>query len=126
MSALDLTLAETEDSPRLRSVTKGAVSQRELHTRDKAKGAGAVITQVKERQAEVTSPVQTWLPGGTSAGGHSLWGIAGTLLSSHPNLLPGLLARDQEAVYSLSQGHRGGSESHIWVLGVSPGLVGTW
>lgn len=126
MSVLDLTLTETEDSPRQRSVTKGAVSQRELRTRGKAEGAGAVITQVKEWQAEETSPAQTWAARWYKCWGTLTLGDAGTLLSSHPNLLPGLLARDQEAVYSLSQGHRGGSESHIWVLGVSPGLVGTW
>lgn len=127
VSALDLTLAGTEGSPRQRSVTRGAVSQRELHTGGKAEGAGAVITQVKERQAEVTAPAQAW-----AARWYKCWGTL-TLgdCRDPPPLPPQPPARAAgkgpgSSVCSLSQGHRGGSESPIWVPGVSPGLVGTW
>lgn len=113
----DGTLAEAEDSLRQRSIMKGTAPQRKLHTRGEAERVGA-----QDHSSE-----------GAACRG----GITGSVLgcqryrhwgsppSSHPSLLPGHPVKESGSrVCRLSQEHRGESESHVWVLGVSPCLVG--
>lgn len=87
---VDMILDEAEDSHRQHSVTKEAVRQRELYTSREVEQAGASITQLKDKQAEVAIQAQNWAArqcqdqvGGTLPGG--FWGPP--LL--HPSLLQG-------------------------------------